>query len=76
MLASDNIWFYYYLEHMISIPLTFDPQGYVRQMQRMKILVKPELIIPAHRAEVMEKFPKVLIGVVRIRWGPRETMNC
>jgi len=67
LLASDNIWYYYNLEHMISIPLTFDPQAYVRQMQRMKTLVKPELIIPGHSAEVMEKFTKVADGVVRIR---------
>jgi len=67
LLASDNIWFYYNLEHMISIPLTFDPQAYVKQMQRMKTLVKYELIIPGHSAEVMEKFPKVTDGVVRIR---------
>jgi hypothetical protein len=33
----------------------------------MKTLVKPELIIPGHSAEVMEKFPKVMAGVVRIR---------
>ena len=52
---------------MISIPLTFDPQAYVKAMQRMKTLVNPDLIIPGHDSKIFEKFTKVKEGVVRIR---------
>ena len=67
LIASDNIWFYYNLQQMISIPLTFDANAYVNSMQRMKTLVNPELIIPGHDAKIFEKFTKVREGVVRIR---------
>lgn len=67
LIASDNIWFYYNLQHMVSIPLTFDPEAYVKTMQRMKTLVKPDLIIPGHDEKIFEKFTKVKEGVVRIR---------
>lgn len=67
LIASDNIWFYYNLNNMISIPLTFDPQAYVKAMQRMKTLVNPDLIIPGHDSKIFEKFTKVKEGVVRIR---------
>lgn len=67
LIASDNSWFYYNLENLISIPLTFDTTAYVRSMQRMKTLVKPELIIPGHDEKIFEKFTKVKAGVVRIR---------
>ena len=67
LVASDNIWFYYNLQHMISIPLTFDPEAYVKSMQRMKTLVNPELIIPGHDEAIFQKFTKVKEGVVRIR---------
>jgi glyoxylase-like metal-dependent hydrolase (beta-lactamase superfamily II) len=46
LIASDNCWFYNNLDHMISIPLTHDPEAYVKSLQRMKTLVKPELISP------------------------------
>lgn len=67
LIASDNIWFYYNLNNMISIPLTFDPQAYVKAMQRMKTLVNPDLIIPGHDSKIFKKFTKVKEGVVRIR---------
>ncbi len=67
LIASDNSWFYYNLNHMISIPLTFDPAAYVNAMKRMKTLVNPDLIIPGHDAKIFEKFTKVKDGVVRIR---------
>jgi len=67
LVASDNIWFYYNLNNMISIPLTFDPKAYVKTMQRMKTLVNPDLIIPGHDSKIFEKFTKVKEGVVRIR---------
>jgi glyoxylase-like metal-dependent hydrolase (beta-lactamase superfamily II) len=67
LIASDNCWFYYNLNHMISIPLTFDAKAYVNALQRMKTLVDPGLIIPGHDSKVFEKFTKVKEGVVRIR---------
>jgi len=67
LIASDNSWTYYNLEHMISIPLTFDPQAYVKNLQRMKRLVNPDLIIPGHDGKIFEKFTKMKEGVVRIR---------
>jgi glyoxylase-like metal-dependent hydrolase (beta-lactamase superfamily II) len=67
LIASDNCWFYYNLDHMISIPPTFDPVGYVNQLKRMKTLVKPELIIPGHDSKIFDRFTKVKDGIVRIR---------
>ena len=69
ILASDNIWVYYSLEHLqpASPGGTFDPAGYVRSMVRMKTLTgNPRYIIPGHDARVYAIFPKVADGVVRI----------
>ncbi|HXB91244.1 MAG TPA: N-acyl homoserine lactonase family protein [Puia sp.] len=69
LLASDNIWIYYSLEHMVPASKggTLDPAGYVRSMQRMKTLVSdPKFIIPGHDAQVFSKFPRVTEGVVQI----------
>ena len=67
LIASDNIWFYYNLHHLISIPLVFDAEAYVKAMLRMKTLVNPDLIIPGHDGKIFEKFTKIKDGVVRIR---------
>lgn len=70
IIASDNVWYYYNLEHLLPIPLTFDPDGYVKSMKRMKSLVKDSrLIIPGHDALVFSIFPKVTEGVVKIEKG-------
>ena len=69
VLASDNIWIYYSLDHMVpaSVGGTLDPAGYVRAMQRMKTLASsPKYIIPGHDAKVFTLFPKVTEGVVEI----------
>lgn len=69
ILASDNIWVYYSLEHLqpASEGGTFDPAGYVKSMIRMKTLTgNPRYIIPGHDARVYDLFPKVADGVVRI----------
>jgi glyoxylase-like metal-dependent hydrolase (beta-lactamase superfamily II) len=69
LLASDNIWVYYSLEHLCppSPGGTFDTTAYVRSMQRMKTLVtNPRFIIPGHDAKIFEIFPKVTEGVVKI----------
>jgi glyoxylase-like metal-dependent hydrolase (beta-lactamase superfamily II) len=70
VLASDNIWIYYSLDHMVpaSDGGTLDPAGYVKAMQRMKTMVKDvKYIIPGHDAKVFAKFPAVSDGVVEIK---------
>jgi glyoxylase-like metal-dependent hydrolase (beta-lactamase superfamily II) len=70
ILASDNIWIYYSLEHMVSAPTygTFDTTGYVKAMQRMKTLASNvKYIIPGHDRKIFSIFPVVTEGVVRIK---------
>ncbi len=70
ILASDNIWIYYSLDHMVpaSDGGTLDPAGYVKAMQRMKTMVKDvKYIIPGHDAKVFSKFPAVADGVAEIK---------
>ena len=68
LLASDDAWFYYNIEHAVSVPLTFDAVAYARGLRRMKTLVSnPALIIPGHDALVMSRFERVAEGVVKIR---------
>lgn len=68
MLASDDCWFYYNLDHLLPVPLTFDVNAYTAQLRRMKTLVSdPKWIIPGHDALVLTRFPQVAMGVVRIR---------
>ena len=70
VLASDNIWIYYSLEHLVpaSDGGTLDPAGYVKAMQRMKTMVTDiKYIIPGHDAKVFSKFPTVADGVVEIK---------
>jgi glyoxylase-like metal-dependent hydrolase (beta-lactamase superfamily II) len=68
LIASDDCWYYYNLEHLVSIPLTFDRVAYVQQLRRMKTLVSNvELIIPGHDSSIFSKFKSVAEGVIRIR---------
>lgn len=68
LLASDDSWFYYNLDHDLSIPLVLDPNAYIAQLKKMKTLVSnKELIIPGHDPLVMARFKKVAEGVVKIR---------
>jgi len=70
VLASDNIWTYYSLEHLVppSDGGTLDPAGYVKAMQRMKTMVTDDkYIIPGHDAAVFSKFPSVADGVVEVK---------
>jgi glyoxylase-like metal-dependent hydrolase (beta-lactamase superfamily II) len=69
ILASDNIWVYYSLEHMLpaSAGGTFDPVAQVNAMRRMKSLVNnPKYIIPGHDAQLFSKFRAITDGVVKI----------
>ena len=70
VLASDNIWIYYNLEHLApaSTGGTLEPPGYIKAMQRMKSLVTDvKFIIPGHDAAIFSRFPKVVDGVVEIK---------
>jgi glyoxylase-like metal-dependent hydrolase (beta-lactamase superfamily II) len=70
ILASDNIWVYYSLEHM-QPPVpggTFDPASYISSMRRMKTLVtNTKYIVPGHDARIFKNFPRVADGVVEIK---------
>jgi glyoxylase-like metal-dependent hydrolase (beta-lactamase superfamily II) len=68
LIASDDCWYYYNLEHLLPVPLAFDTNAYVAQILRMKTLVTDtRLIIPGHDALVLSRFRQVAEGVVRIR---------
>lgn len=70
ILASDNIWVYYSLEHLVPPAAggTLDPAGYVNAMKRMKTLATSDkYIIPGHDAKVFSLFPGVAEGIVEIK---------
>ena len=70
VLASDNIWIYYSLDHLTpaSVGGTLDPAGYVKAMQRMKTLASDKkYIIPGHDAKIFSLFPLVSPGIVQIK---------
>ena len=70
LLASDNIWTYYNLENLASVPDygTFDSTAYVQAMKRMKVMVPDsKYIIPGHDARIFSVFPNVKDGIIKIR---------
>ena len=70
ILASDNVYTYYNLEHLKSAPLnaTFDANAYVKAMVRMKTQASNiKFIIPGHDALLYSKFPVVAEGVIKIK---------
>ena len=71
VLASDNIWIYYNLEHLASAPYlngTFDTTAYVKSMQRMKSLASNiKYIIPGHDPGIFTRFPMVKPDIVKIK---------
>lgn len=70
IIASDNIYSYYNLEHLKPAPdgATFDKSGYVKAMERMKTLASDiKFIIPGHDCRPFSKFPLVAEGVIKIR---------
>jgi glyoxylase-like metal-dependent hydrolase (beta-lactamase superfamily II) len=67
LVASDAIWFYYNLEHLLPIPLTFDSDAYIEAMKRMKTIVpNTDYIIPGHDDLVFTKFPEITEWIVKI----------
>ncbi|MDP9042654.1 MAG: N-acyl homoserine lactonase family protein [Bacteroidota bacterium] len=71
ILASDNIWIYYNLNHLKSSPYpngTFDTTAYVRSMQRMKTQASNiKYIIPGHDPAVFTRFHPIKSDIVQIR---------
>jgi len=71
ILASDNIWIYYNLDHLTSSPFpngTFDTLAYVKSMQRMKTQASNvKYIIPGHDPAVFSRYPLVKPDIVRIK---------
>jgi glyoxylase-like metal-dependent hydrolase (beta-lactamase superfamily II) len=71
ILASDNIWIYYNLEHLASSPFpngTFDTAAYVKSMQRMKTQASNvKYIIPGHDPAVFLRFPLIKADIVEIK---------
>ncbi len=71
IIASDNIWIYYNLDHLKSSPYpdgTFDTTAYVKSMQRMKTQVPDtKYILPGHDAAVFSRFPAIKPDIVQIK---------
>jgi hypothetical protein len=71
IIASDNIWIYYNLEHLKSSPYpdgTFDTTAYVKSMQRMKTQASSiKYILPGHDAAVFTRFAIFKPNIVRIK---------
>jgi glyoxylase-like metal-dependent hydrolase (beta-lactamase superfamily II) len=67
LVASDAIWFYYNLEHLLPIPLTFGSDAYIEAMKRMNTIVSnTDYIIPGHDDLVFTKFPEITEWIVKI----------
>lgn len=70
ILASDNVYTYYNLDHLKFAPkeATFDTMGYIKAMERMKTLVSnSKFIIPGHDALLFSRFPIISEGVIKIK---------
>ena len=68
IIASDNSWLYYNLTSLLSIPITLDQKAYLKNLKRMRSMVKNiDLIIPGHDPLVFTKFSCVADGVVKIK---------
>jgi len=67
VLASDNMYLYENLDKHVPIAATLDAQSNLHAQDRMKqMAARPELVIPGHDPAVMQRFPEVRPGVVRI----------
>lgn len=70
IIASDNLYTYYNLEHLKSAPTeaTFDTTAYVTSMKRMKTLASDiKFIIPGHDALLFERFPAITENIIKIK---------
>ena len=70
VLASDNAYSYYNIEHSVSAPgyATWDTTGYVKQINKMKSFVKDtKYIIPGHDGLVFERFGQIADDIAEIK---------
>ncbi|MBB5621891.1 glyoxylase-like metal-dependent hydrolase (beta-lactamase superfamily II) [Pedobacter cryoconitis] len=70
ILASDNAFTYYNIEHLMSAPThaTFDTKAYIKAMTRMKKLSSElKFIIPGHDNLLFSRFPKINENVIKIK---------
>ncbi len=68
LLASDNLYLYENLERRVPIAQTLDSAANLAAQERMlTIASERRLIIPGHDALVLQQFPTVAPGIVRIR---------
>ena len=70
VIASDNIWVYYSLDHLVppSLGGTSDPKGYVDAIKRMKKFVSdPKYILPGHDSRILKRFSNVSKGIAVIK---------
>lgn len=70
IIASDNMYTYYNLEHLKSpsMSATFDTIAYVKSMERMKMLAShTRFIIPGHDALLFRRFPIIAEGIAKIK---------
>ncbi len=69
IIASDNIYLYYNLDHLMSAPenFTFSTQGYINSMKRMKTLVSDiKYVIPGHDPALFKRFTEISKDIVKI----------
>jgi glyoxylase-like metal-dependent hydrolase (beta-lactamase superfamily II) len=68
ILASDNAKYYYNLDSLLPVPATYDPQGYINNLRRMKaIMPSGNPVVPGHDPLVFKKFSEVAKDVVEIK---------
>ncbi len=70
ILASDNAYTYYNIDNLKSAPknATFDTNGYIKAMERMKTLVSNiKFIIPGHDALLFKRFPIITDDIIKIK---------
>lgn len=70
IIASDNVFTYYNLEHLKSAPAhaPFNVDAYVKAMIRMKTLVSDvKFIIPGHDNLLFSRFPKITENIILIK---------
>ncbi len=67
VVASDNVYLYENLDRRLPIAQTLDAKSNLAAQDRMRRLAAEErLIVPGHDPAVLERFPRVAPGVVRI----------
>jgi len=70
IIASDNMYTYYNLDHLKSAPsgATYSTEGYVNALKRMKTLASENrLIIPGHDGLMFDRFPEVAKDIIQIK---------